>query len=349
MKNILVVAHDAGEANIFSCLIKKYAHDFHWFTYTSGPAKKIFIKEKTIFKTTPLKMETNQLNKVISSLNLDLILTGTGGGSDSKMLFIRAGKKNHIKTASFLDHWCHYRERFGYPGKWKENLPDFVFVGDKWAYKTTLKLGFPKSKLLYIKNPYFQEIIKKSTKKGGELTEKSHLKKILYLSEPLPKPSIDGYRNFYNGESLEYKVVRILLEIIKLPESEQKFILMIRFHPAENINKYTQLLKDKKYDKIRRFVKISNPASSPLEKDCLWSDIVISSTSMALFIAFVMGKSVISYLPEKNYAFSLPQKEIKKVHSQKELMQALRTSGKNNSKAKYLLSEGLSFTEFFHP
>jgi len=60
---------------------------------------------------------------------------------------------------SFIDHWVNYRERFGYPLKnWKNNLPDEIWAGDKYAFLIAKKLFNKILPIKLVKNPYFKEI-----------------------------------------------------------------------------------------------------------------------------------------------------------------------------------------------
>ncbi|PIS09198.1 hypothetical protein COT75_02975 [Candidatus Beckwithbacteria bacterium CG10_big_fil_rev_8_21_14_0_10_34_10] len=324
-KKILVVSHDAGGANILASLVKKNKGDFKWLLYLAGPAKKIFLEKKISIYAEALHLKNHRIEKILKLFQPDLVLTGSGGGSSLEIDFIKSAKKNNIKTACFLDHWINYRERFGYPGDWKMNLPDYIFVGDRWAYRIALKNGFPKKIILQIKNPYFEESLEQA-KKVEQNNKKQHQNKkmrILYISEPIFQSALKKYRNSHYFGYTEYEVIKDLLKIIKSRSMGILLELKIRLHPAEKINKYSEMLKSERYKRIRKLVSISNPARNLLVQDCIWADIVIGSSSMALFIAFIVGKKVISYIPTNKQVFSFPQKEIKRINSRKELLKEI--------------------------
>lgn len=320
MKNkILVVSHDAGGANILASLIQKYKKDFSWISLAYGPAKNIFLKKKISF----FSPENNKsIKKILKSIYPSLLLTGTSGGSKIEINFIKTAKEYHIKTAVFLDHWANFKERFGYPGIWKKNLTDYIFVGDKWAYDVALKNQFPKKILLQVENPYFEEIIEQvediKKKKKSSCKEQSNKLKILYLSEPTYQKISVRNNNAQCGKNVEDKIIEDLLKIMKCQNKVIMSQLKIRLHPAEKPAKYNNLLSKKEYFKIKKNISVSNPVKNLLIKDCLWADIVIGYNSMALFIAFMIGKKAIAYLPNKQ-SFTLPAKEILKVHSLTEL------------------------------
>jgi len=213
-KKILVVSHDAGGANILFSLIQKYQSNFEWKLSIAGPAKTIFSPLK-ISKTVEQRT-LQQVKQIISSFKPDLVLTGTSGKSNLERNFIKIANENNFKTASFLDHWCNYPSRFGDSRLWKKNLPDFILVGDQWAYKIALKNGFPKNILIPIENPYFGKAIqlgeKLNYKKGSRMEKYS---RILVLSEP--------------NSNIQIETLRILRSHFPL--------LRVRPHPSESISK----------------------------------------------------------------------------------------------------------------
>jgi len=330
MIKILVVSHDAGGGNILSSLIKKYHRNFNWITCVSGPAKKIFLKNRINLLADQISFKYKDIKSVLGFSKPDLILTSTSWESDFDINFIREARKNNIKTSSFLDHWCNYKERFDYPANWKKNLPDFIFVGDKWAYKIALKNGFPQKKLLQVENPYLEEIFKQSKKTKWKKKNDDNKIRMLYVSQPVFSHAKKKYKNPNYWGYTEYKIIDDLLKILNQNTTETQLKLKIRLHPSEDINKYSNLLRNQKYSKIKKFIAISNPAKNPLVKDCCWADAVIGSGSMALVIAHLLGKKAISYMPtDKKINFlkqkySLPPKGIKKIYSRKALLEEIK-------------------------
>jgi len=317
MIKILVVSRDAGGANILASLIKKYRHTFNWITCVSGPAKKIFLKEKINSYAIAIHLKDTDFDSILKSLKPNLVLTGTGWGSDFEINFIKTAKKNKIKTASFLDHWSDYRQRFGYPGNWTINLPDFIFVGDEWAYGVALRNKFPKNILIQVENPYIEEFIEQAQRiKRQNDFDKNNKKKILYMSAPVYGHALRCHNDPYHWGFTEYEVIKDLLNIMKSEERGTLLELKISLHPAEKINKYSKLLKNKNYMGIRKVISVSNPASNPFIKDCIWADLIIGCDStMALVIASKFGKKTVSYSPNAKRPCTLPQKEIKKIYS----------------------------------
>lgn len=351
-KKILIVSYDAGGANILSSLIKKYYKDFCWFVCAFGPAKKIFLKRRSLKISERSKID--ELVAFIRSLKPDLLLTGTSWGSAVEVNFIKAARRIKVRTASFLDHWVNYKARFGETKNWRENLPDIVFVGDKWAYDIALKNGFPKDRLKQVENPYFEEVKKQiQIMKLNRKLKANKIIKILYLSQPIARYSLKGHADPNYLDQSEYRIVRDLLTIIerqKKVDPNYFLTLRIKLHPAEKENKYTSLLKNVKYDKIRKYLSVSRSWSNLFIKDCLWADIVVGSDSMALFVAQLIGKVVISYKPNNQFRESLPGGKIKRIFQFGDLSKAIyncRRRKKFPKRAAYKNSVNNSFGKEF--
>ncbi len=343
MLKILVVCHDAGAANILAALVKKYRRDFKWVSYISGPARGIFLKQGIITCSCSGKLGLKDASKILGRENPDLVLAGTGWQTRFYLNFIKAAKRNKIKTASFLDHWCNYRERFGFPGNWKNNLPDFVFTGDKWSYALALKEGFPKGILLRVENPYFEELIRQAGNKYQAQNKKGGTLKILYLSGPIYDHALKLFRNPHFWGYTEYSVMKDLLKIMKLIKGRRLSELKVRLHPAEKIDKYSSIINSPDFACLKGRVSVSNDLKNPLIKACSWADMVIGSESMALVIALIVGRNTISYLPGAKRKYCLPQKQIKRIHSLAKLKDLITDTRSCRVKKNHILATGKLF------
>lgn len=308
MKRILVVAHDAGGAQILGGLVKKYRRRYSWSGWLSGPAVDIFRQEGLsegikIFK----KKSASSLDQDLLVASLDLVLTGTSWRSSLELDIIKRAQILRIKTASFLDHWCNYRERFGYPGEWISNLPDFVFAGDPWAFRLALAEQFPRRRIQRIENPYFENaaLFARQAQTSKKQIKLGQRVKILYFSMPLSYRTLHKHgRKDYWGFT-EYDNVE---DILKCIGKDQRFELRIRCHPSENPDKYAYL---KKQDRVT----VTHLYENHLFKDCLWADITIGCETMALVIGLMMGRKAISYIPGKRMKPLLPQEGIMRIRS----------------------------------
>lgn len=350
MLKILIICHDAGGANILASLVNKYRSNFDWKIFVCGPARKIFIDNKINSYLVPRNINESDVKFIIKSYHPNLILTGTGeGGGFLEFKFIRIAKNYQIPTASFIDNWTRFCERFGYPRKkWEKNLPDFIFVSDKWAYRIALKNGLPRNKLRTMENPYFEEAIKEAnrSKKNNSKKISDGFVNILYVSNPLYESALKYHGNPYKWGYTEYEVVDDLLNIILLLQSSKCLLRMkIRLHPAEKNDKFSSLFNKKEVKGIINYILLSNPRGDSLVKDCLWADIVIGNETMALVVAMLVGKKAISYMPGEDARSILPQKEITKIKSFDELLYEIE-SFKRDKKARKLRQPFVCYDEF---
>ena len=154
--SILVVCHDAGGAEIVSAYVKKNKDQYVFYCCVSGPALNIF--DKKGLQSLCLPQEVSLESCFADSGQVyDMLLTGTSWTTDLERRAIAMAREKGILTASYLDHWVNYRQRFGYPADgWEKTLPDQIWVGDMYAYKQAEKDGFLSIHL--VRNEYFEEI-----------------------------------------------------------------------------------------------------------------------------------------------------------------------------------------------
>ena len=124
--------------------------------------------------------------------------------------FIQKARKYSIKSAAFLDHWCNYRERFGYPGPWQSYLPDQILVGDRWAYQIALKHHFPMARLQRIENPYWQKVADSIRRYQGKHKKRmsSGKVKLLYFSSPIAPHAKQAYGDEHYWGTTEHEQLK---------------------------------------------------------------------------------------------------------------------------------------------
>ena len=120
--------------------------------------------------------------------------------------------KNKIKTKSFVDHWCFYKERFRLK-KNKYIYPDKIVAHDEYSYKK-LKKTFSKNNVILIKNPYWKEQLKLYKKKNLNRT-----KNILILFSSL------------NEKNFKSKIISNFIK--KLKSKNYKGTVILRPHPMD--------------------------------------------------------------------------------------------------------------------
>ena len=148
MQKTLIIADNAGGADILAHFVLKNKNKYLFFICLRGPAKKIFKERCPGIKNIALNDFIRKYKRENS-----LILTGTSYHSNFESKAIKQAKQRGMFCVSFLDHWVGYKERF-LPGF----LPNEIWVGDKFAFELALREGFAKNKLRLVPNPLFKKI-----------------------------------------------------------------------------------------------------------------------------------------------------------------------------------------------
>lgn len=291
MKNIGVVCHDAGGAEIISSWVKKNI-DYNYSFYLDGPARKIF-KRKLSYKN------SQNLEKMIQCS--DWILCGTSWQSDLEKTAIQIANKNQIKCISYIDHWVNYKERFVLEGI--TQLPTEIWVGDKEALKIASKI-FSGARINLIENEYFNDIQSEiSLLNHGEGIQKS----VLYVCENVTEHAMtqfgDGFALGYD----DFSALKYFLNHIDVIDSDINQIF-IRPHPSEAIDKY-----DWAIEYSSRPLKISTKKN--LLEDIHLSTYIVGCESMALVIGLMAEKRVISSIPPSGRQCMLPHQKIELLSS----------------------------------
>lgn len=277
-KRYHICCSDSGASNLiyywYIANKKKYIFSFS----LNGFAKKIFKKK----------------NKKLNS-KIDLIITGTGKIKNKYIGAIKYGKKNNIKTISFLDHYVNYNSRFVF--KKISILPDEIWTFDKPSFLIAKK--FYKTTKIYIKKNFYLDFLKK--KYQIYLKKKLIIKKylnILFLSEP----------SLIN-KNLKKEISQNIFTFLN--QYNKKIKLIFRLHPSENKNDLFRSIST-------LIINIKNITFSvdknlSIAKSLYEADIVIGGETYAMVLALKLKKKVFTYLPVKNYTFNLPFKKIEKI------------------------------------
>ncbi|PIT93554.1 hypothetical protein COU00_03730, partial [Candidatus Falkowbacteria bacterium CG10_big_fil_rev_8_21_14_0_10_43_11] len=157
-RTVITVCHDAGGAEIISAYVKANNSKAKFVCLALGPARKIFLRKKLGDLLISKKFDAEIIFKKFLP---DFLLTGTSWASGIEFKYVKQAKKLGVKTAVYLDHWTNYRERFGYPRLgWENNLPEEIWVGDKYALELAKRKFIGKIKLRLVENLYFKEVKK---------------------------------------------------------------------------------------------------------------------------------------------------------------------------------------------
>lgn len=284
MKKIAVVCHDAGGAEIISSWLKTNSVEF--YAYLEGPALDIFKKK---FKN----IIFNDLDTMIK--DSDWLLCGTSWQSDIENIAIEISKFYKKKSISFLDHWVNYKERFAYKDTYI--FPDEIWVGDSIA-KAIADSTFADIEIKEMKNEYLIEMQKQL--KNLEEPKRTGIKHALYVCEPIREPAKIQYgdENYFKYD--EESALKFFLDNLDLLNIDN---IILRPHPSERTEKY---LWAKSYSQIP----LNISSSFDLLEDIKNSDLVVGCESMAMVIALIAKKRVISSIPPFGRKCVLPHPEI---------------------------------------
>ena len=282
-----ICCHDAGAAEIISSYIKQ--KNIAPLYCLSGPAIKVF--ERKIGR-----IDNMLLTDIVKNSNW--LLCGTSWKSDLEWNIIKEAKKQQKKVIVFLDHWVNYRERFIRNNE--ECLPDEIWVGDHYAERIA-KDNFSNLKIKLIENPYLLDI-KKQLSRLGKIRVRGN--SVLYVCEPIREHAYFKHGDEHYWGYTEEEALRFFLTSIDEMFTAKKSII-IRPHPSEFLNKYDWVFDEFNHNDI----KIDNKKT--LLEQIFDSDIVVGCETMAMVVAILAEKEVISSIPPGGRACVLPYKQIK--------------------------------------
>jgi len=281
-----VCCHDAGGSEIISSYVLREKLDPLFCL--SGPAVEIF--ERKLGKINNIK-----IREAISQI--DWLLCGTSWQSSLEWEALELAKQQKVHSVTFLDHWVNYHERFVRSNV--KHLPDEIWVGDHYAEKIA-KDTFSNLKIKLIENPYLLDIKKQLSKLGKIRVEGNS---VLYVCEPIREHAYFQYGDEHYWGYTEEEALRYFLTSID-NIFKAKGLIVIRPHPSENFNKYDWVFDEFNHKDI----KIDNKKT--LLEQILGSDIIVGCESMAMVVAILAEKEVISSIPTDGRPCVLPHKEI---------------------------------------
>lgn len=281
---IAVVSHDAGGAEILSSWLRH--NNQPYCLVLGGPAIDIFQRKLG-------NCQTISLEDAIDSC--DWVLCGTSWQSNLEKQAIDLAKASGKRVIAFLDHWVNYKSRFQVQGV--TVYPDEIWVGDVDAEKIAQKT-FPVVKVVLQPNPFFVDLQIELT----AMQESPHDAKrfsVLYVCEPIREHALLTYGNErYWGYTEEDALQFFLKNLAALGSSVSE--IKVRPHPSEKINKY---------DWVRQAnsLVIETVSSKTLLEQIIEADVVVGCESMAMVVALLANKRVISSIPPGGKACELPQ------------------------------------------
>lgn len=281
---IAIISHDAGGAEILSSYVQQNGGDYVYVL--DGPAKKIF--RRKLSGLTDLSLD-DALTRSAS------ILCGTSWQSDLEIEAIKQARRLGKHSVAFLDHWVNYSERFTRFGE--TCLPDEIWVGDDYALSLASKI-FKGTPITKVDNPYFHDVKRELSEiKNRSLIEPDSLS-ILYICEPIGEHALLRYGDRYYWGYVEEDALRYFLNNIAVIGKPIKRIV-IRPHPSETRKKYQWV--DSEFS-----LPIEFSDGSPLFEEIADSNFIVGCESMAMVVALMAGKTVMSCIPQGGKPCALP-------------------------------------------
>jgi len=293
---ILIVAHDAGGAEIVSAWVKANPLNQYYFIL-EGPAVAVFSRKI-------LNIDNYCVDELVEVFSkIEFVLTGTSWGSDLERNVIKASRKQNIFVASYLDHWVNYLERFLCDGE--VCLPNEIWVGDSDA-ENLAKNIFKETPVRMEPNQYYVEV--KNEYKKIVAPSRSKKYNLLYICEPVEAASVwktgnKNSRNYTEFSALEYFFNK--LNLLKLSENLEK--IKLRLHPSEHKSKYDRVMETAQK---KCLCEMDVSENTSLLEDYAWADYVVGISSMALVIAAMLEKKVFTCVPENVKVTKLPLQNI---------------------------------------
>ena len=291
MKKLAVVSHDAGGAEVLSSWLKEMKMEFQ--SYLDGPALKIFKKK---FQNLNL-IELNELIK-----DNDTLICSTSWESDLEKKAISLAKYYSKKIIVMFDHWVNYQERLMYKNNFL--IPDEIWVTDKYALEIAQQI-FSKKNVKLKKNFYITNQIKRVL---NSKINKMNSNKILYICEPIEKHAKKQCNNKKAWGYNEKDAIKNFLNYIPLMKNNFPKVIF-RPHPSEKKEKYdwVKLHSQKDFE-----IEINNEDS--LASQISTSSLIVGCESMAMIIALLSKKIVLTSIPEFGRPCVLPYSGIKKIN-----------------------------------
>lgn len=250
-------------------------------------------------------LDNFKLNFIDESLeklpDCDIFFTGTSWQNDLHLKLIKIAKKQGVKSVALMEHWVNYESRF-----LKNNelvMPDFFLINDEFAYEIAKNLGLKnvlKLEFLKLKNDILRY-------KSLRVKEKNA---VLFISEPTSDVALKSYNDANFWGFSEFDVVENIALNLSFFNAKH---LTIRPHPSDKLDKYNYMKK--KFPNL--FIKIENPYKNDIIKSIKKHKFIIGIDGFALYLALVLGKNSISFMPSEKRKCVVP--EITKVRKISEI------------------------------
>jgi hypothetical protein len=276
-----VVCHDAGACNVILPWLDDAGRGLR--AVMQGPALPLF---RARYARRPLCA----LAKAIAGA--ELVLTGTGWASDLEHRARALARAQGVRSAALLDHWVNYRERFERGGEviW----PDEFWVTDEEAEAIARRL-FKGAPIRRYANPYLQSqaaLIPREVPAAGG---------VLYVLEP-------ARSDWGRDRPGEFQALDVFIARRGELGIGAEVPIRLRPHPSDPPGKYDAWIAAQ-----RGASDVALDRHANLHEAISAARWVVGLESMALVLALMAGREVISSLPPWAPACRLPHPGIRRL------------------------------------
>ncbi len=242
----LAVCNHPGGARAILPVIKEFIDkddslEFDIFlTINSLNIFKGFKKNIKIFMLTEIFDKSKIVNLTFESYIFALASTSISGNLEKE--FIKLLRKRKIPTFSVLDHWCDYKNRFGFD---LEAVPDIIFAPDSNAKNSLLNMGINSSRIVISGHPAFDNF--PELRNSFSLKDKAKILNTLGLeSSNFITFSSEPVTLDHDVEKLGYSEISVLSQLCQtlMAIGSSAPHLVIKPHPRENSIKIRELVKN---------------------------------------------------------------------------------------------------------
>lgn len=285
-RSLLISACDAGSANVFAAVLAGWSGSYSF--WTQGVASEKLAGTDIPFEAVPEDVDAfdwiarDDIAERLSGFSA--VLTGTSWGKTLDKAVIVAARKAGLPTASVIEHWSLYRERFstvkdGCIIEPDIYMPDRIWVVDGQAATAGTNAGLPPAKLVEVGQPYLE----RRRQQLQSIRPADIGDSVVFVSERLR----DDFRKgspLYPGFD-EFEAVALMADAAHAAGLK----LIVKLHPQEDVTKFDTLLAGKPGVTVLR--------DADVEALICGAGKVVGMLSMLLLEAALIRGDVISFVP----------------------------------------------------
>ena len=293
-----IAAHDPGGAEILAALVAEMHH--RPLLALAGPAINVFERRFG-------EIESHPIAEVLSRMTSgQLLLTGTSVESPHELIALHGAHGRNIATASMLDSWINYEQRFSGRAGIDPVMPSEIWVGDFYAYAAAIRAGYL-DRLRLVRNPLVPEIKARMTALRKE--RRSNADVLLLMLEPVAP--LARILRPGDPEGLGFDEHKFLEQLLPLIESSPRRYdsIILRPHPRDQAGKYDAVIAQYPH------LPIALSTESDFAADIATASTVIGMETIGLYYATLAGIESISFIPSDRFACRLPHSEIRRARS----------------------------------